>query len=720
MTALVSIVALTVGVSAPIAGATPAVVAAPVITAVYPTSGTPSGNTPVTIVGTHLWSSSTVQFDGQDVAVQQHGNHTVQVLSPAHDPGVAAITVQTDSGTSAPADYTYFSPSADRSFTWSSELAIPRDVSGRLGVSCVSSMFCMALDASGNAFRYDGTAWGRNTPTGLDRDVTKSHDISCASSKFCLAVDEQGTAVVYNGSWGAPTAIDIDGGDPIRVSCTSRSFCLAVSNAGHSYRYNGARWKQLPDVTDTVDSGALTDLSCVTPTMCMVGTRRQKSTTGSVFMFDGRNWHRSTSDHATRHPAAIETVSCANTTFCAATDSHDYALTFNGHHWSKGSRVEKLRVEGGDGDDPREVINPILTVSCTQRSFCITVDAVGGAARFTGTKWVHVGKIDPAPVGYVYSASCAGDQFCLVGDWGDVLKYHGKTWGRWRAIDPPVGHDSFSCPADNYCVLVGDEGAAATVYNGTSFTEPTPVIRSADRLDHSSIDCATPKFCALVSGSRAATLDGTEWSKPVTIDSHRLQSVSCSSSHYCVAVDIRGYAITYNGNRWGTPQAIDLGRRLKVSCAAGQVCAAIDSGGHALVLKNGTWSKPRTLEPFGTGLSAVSCGGPTLCMVVAQDGNAIEYDGSKWLPAVGVASSNGSYVPATTLRTVSCPAATFCVAAQGSVVAPEWTYTFDGSSWSLPADTPDAAEDDFMSHLSCASTDYCMASFLDHEPRVAS
>jgi hypothetical protein len=94
----------------------------------------------------------------------------------------------------------------------------------------------------------------------------------------------------------------------------------------------------------------------------------------------------------------------------------------------------------------------------------------------------------------------------------------------------------------------------------------------------------------------ALTYNGTQWSAPVAIDdTNYIQSLSCPSSTFCVAVDGllpegfvagsgTGRAVTFNGVEWSAPLTIDSGQIIAgVSCPSERFCLAVDQAGRAVI-----------------------------------------------------------------------------------------------------------------------------------------
>jgi hypothetical protein len=114
-----------------------------------------------------------------------------------------------------------------------------------------------------------------------------------------------------------------------------------------------------------------------------------------------------------------------------------------------------------------------------------------------------------------------------------------------------------------------------------------------------SVSCASTRFCVAIDGYyEVLTYNGTSWSSPSKIDPDGdVLSVSCPSATFCVAVDDDGYAVTYNGSTWSAPSQIDGEFNLaSVSCASATFCAAVDAEGHVLTFNGASWSPNQLID----------------------------------------------------------------------------------------------------------------------------
>ncbi|MGH9291818.1 MAG: Ig-like domain repeat protein [Acidimicrobiales bacterium] len=270
--------------------------------------------------------------------------------------------------------------------------------------------------------------------------------------------------------------------------------------------------------------------------------------------------------------------------------------------------------------------NALDSVSCASSTFCVAVDAGGNALVYNGARWTLPTSIDPGNA--LDSVSCASSTFCVaVDDAGNALVYNGATWTLPTSIDPYVFSVSVSCASSSFCAAVDSSGNALT-YDGSAWTAPVSVASYALNM---SVSCASSSFCAAVSGSGdALTYDGSAWTAPASVDGNggSLNSVSCASSDFCVAVDGSGNALTFDGTTWSLPTPIDetgLAFGLSsVSCASSSFCAAVESSGNALTYDGSAWTAPVSVNENG-GLSSVSCVSPTFCAAVDGSGNAFSY-----------------------------------------------------------------------------------------------
>lgn len=106
-----------------------------------------------------------------------------------------------------------------------------------------------------------------------------------------------------------------------------------------------------------------------------------------------------------------------------------------------------------------------------------------------------------------------------------------------------------------------------------------------------------------------------------------------------------------------------------------------------------SWSAPVAVDTAP--LLSISCPSASFCVAADARGDAVVYDGGVWSAPTEVDGSNQ-------LDSVSCPTASFCVAVDGDGNA----VTFDGTAWSVPIDVDPGNS---LSSVSCPSASFCVA-----------
>jgi hypothetical protein len=247
--------------------------------------------------------------------------------------------------------------------------------------------------------------------------------VSCASPTFCIAVGggadtRRATYWQYqNGRWAAPVYYPYLPGynsEAISVACPSSHFCAALlsgySDGNRITVYNGRAWSPPSSLPE---SGKARSVNCASATFCVaVGSTE-------AYYFDGSSW-RSSPLAVSHSDDAFVSISCPSETFCVTSDAFGEVATFDGRSWSRRQVDPAMATQR-----TRDFLSLALqtqpsSVSCTSRSFCVVVDAIGHAFEFDGAKWSRPVKIDPK-VYLLYgpsmaSVSCASTSFCAAID----------------------------------------------------------------------------------------------------------------------------------------------------------------------------------------------------------------------------------------------------------------------------------------------------------------
>jgi hypothetical protein len=298
---------------------------------------------------------------------------------------------------------------------------------------------------------------------------------------------------------------------------------------------------------------------------------------------------------------------------------------------------------------------------------------------------------------------------------------------------------SISCPSPSDCVTVGDEkptiGNAFPVaesWNGSAWTVMTvaePAHTDGGALE--SVSCVSADYCMAVgvyeatdtrhnSQTLTEVWNGSTWTiKPGAVKKIGLGSVSCVSATYCVAQG-EGDIEVWNGSTWSEaasdPAASkDLGQ---ISCPTMAGCYITDSG-YVAYWDGGTSLTQQSLAaPPGGNFyegESISCTGAQSCTVVGDNNGgplAEAWNGTVW-------TIEPTHVPAKTvysnLAAVSCVSAASCTAvgtkdpAQQEVtdlLAERWNGSGDWGVANLAEPGDDGGQ--FLS-ISCTTTVNCMA-----------
>jgi hypothetical protein len=257
-------------------------------------------------------------------------------------------------------------------------------------------------------------------------------------------------------------------------------------------------------------------------------------------------------------------VSCPTPSFCAAVDNAGNVLTYNGTTWTAPTDIDASFAFG--------------TVSCLSAVFCM---AVGGpnAISFNGVSWSST-DIDPGLA--LNSVSCSSSSFCAAVDGNShVFTYTNGVWSPPTTVNapPPGGLSSVSCPSSRFCIAIDVRGSAFTYKNGTWNTNPVTIDGNAYLY---SVSCPSTASCAVsADGGSVVTLsivNGDIDTHDIVVDdidgSGDVDSVSCSSASFCVAMDSFGGAYTGSGDTWSTSGDLNSQGPF-VSCVSASLCVAV-------------------------------------------------------------------------------------------------------------------------------------------------
>jgi hypothetical protein len=316
----------------------------------------------------------------------------------------------------------------------------------------------------------------------------------CAVLAACTAVGTASASAVPTLSWSTRS---IDSGALSGVSCASTSLCAAVDRSGHVLiSTNPGAGAASTWARDDIDGAvALSAVTCVAGPLC-VAVDSEGHALASTDPQAGGSWSSMDIDGS----AALTGVSCASASQCVAVDhsGNVFLSTDPGAGgWSSGQSIDA---------------HPLTSVSCTSAPLCVAVDESGRALTSTdpaGGSW-SARTIDSNPAAAkLVSVSCAPGpaDSCVAVSAGEVFasgNASASPSATWNAT--PLGGGALTgvaCEAAGLCVAVA---AGGEVYVGDNATAPAP-----------------------------------SWAPPSAVDSpNALSSVSCVAEGMCAAVDDAG------------------------------------------------------------------------------------------------------------------------------------------------------------------------------------
>jgi len=271
--------------------------------------------------------------------------------------------------------------------------------------------------------------------------------------------------------------------------------------------------------------------------------------------------------------------------------------------------------------------------------------------------------------------------------------------GGWRVEPTPtVANDpaslyAVSCTSVTWCMAVGALSARTgradrwtplvEHWSGAAWTRMRlPAAASPSALQ--SVSCVSTSFCVAVGGSTSAglvaTWNGKSWTMHSLGDT-LLYAVTCVSRAWCKAAGsetniLKGRLpiLTWDRERWGTtiddapPNAVITG----IDCPTEHVCVAVGSkpsqnepASLAQVWEGDRWREIPVRHGAATELSAVDCVTRVHCVAVGNTTSVPyrsfieEWDGGSW---TGMKSPDNPRLTDNLLHSVSCPTAGRCVA----------------------------------------------------------
>lgn len=307
--------------------------------------------------------------------------------------------------------------------------------------SCVGTTFCVAVGEAGNnvlAEEWNGSAWSI-VPAPMPSGATwvDMWGVSCSSTTFCMmgGYTNGGKPLIeeWNGTAWSITPAPMQGRfDNIEgVSCSSTTFCVAAGNYNASSgtsgegtlveQWNGTSWS----IVTTPDSSSawLGGVSCVSSSFCAAAGSSNGGGTPLAIMWNGTSWTQATVPNPTANTAGTSEfsgVSCASTTFCAASGEsfingeRSLVEQWNGSSWS---------VETTPDTSTSAPTDQLENIACGSSTVCFGVGYYTTSSAnqtliegWEGTSWSLVNSPDTGTTldNVLIDARCSSSTFCVA------------------------------------------------------------------------------------------------------------------------------------------------------------------------------------------------------------------------------------------------------------------------------------------------------------------
>ena len=266
-------------------------------------------------------------------------------------------------------------------------------------ISCASPTACVAIDANGGIYSFQGTSWSGPVSPAAGPVGGGGISVSCANPTFCAAVPTAASQVVTGSglSWSAPQTLQ-GATDLGAVGCAPTGYCATVDAEGYAFAFDGGGWS-----ATSGDWGSVAGIACVSSTFCV-------SVSGGISQWNGSSWTQPDSYAAI---GSFTSVSCPSAVFCAASVNSGDVMFLTGATWGAPVRVEP-------GQPSATSVGPYPTgISCASATYCAAVDGAGAVLQWSGSTWSH-DKVDPGS--HLTGISCPTPTFCAAADAaGDVI-----------------------------------------------------------------------------------------------------------------------------------------------------------------------------------------------------------------------------------------------------------------------------------------------------------
>ncbi len=213
------------------------------------------------------------------------------------------------------------------------------------------------------------------------------------------------------------------------------------------------------------------------------------------------------------------------------------------------------------------------------------------------------------------------------------------------------------------------------------------------------VSCGTPSFCVAIDSrypapARLVRFDPSGAAVSTRAPMRQPDAVACASATYCIAGSAAS-ATEWNGRSWSAVHRLARWSYTEaMACAPQSTLCVLVGNGSSLVRRAGSWHRTALPAAFGDHPLTLSCAAATFCLAI--DGTHwARFDGTRW----GNARTFRDAPPDADAE-LSCASASYCLAVDGYWAA-SWTPS---SGW---RDLP-AAMDQNLARPLCIATNDCL------------
>jgi hypothetical protein len=295
--------------------------------------------------------------------------------------------------------------------------------------------------------------------------------------------------------------------------------------------------------------------------------------------------------------------------------------------------------------------------------------------------------IDPeasSSTDWLHGISCASTSLCVAVDHaGNVVVSTNPVGGAgaWTVanVDGTNAINAVSCTSPALCVAVDQDGNLLISTNPTGGVGAWTVTNVDGAHPMMSVSCPSASLCVatdnaghVVTSIEPATGDGT-WTVANVDATNSIYGVSCASSSLCVAVDGDGNVLSSTDpsggtGAWTVTNVDSVNPIIGVSCASAPFCVAADGTGKGNLITStdpaggaGAWTLAHDVQ---TGVQAVSCASPSLCVALSGGLSSATWPATAWIstdPTGGTSAWSEAFPSPYGLADVACPSTSLCV-----------------------------------------------------------